>query len=138
MGAEELENIKSVFDRAWMGLGPLVSQFEKEWSEYINVPTSVGVNSGTAALHLALTAYGFRPGSRVLIPALTFVATATAALYNNLEPVFVDVEPDTLSMSLEDLERKIDSKCVAVMPVHFGGHLFLVAHLRPFLRWCRW
>lgn len=122
VGAEELENIKSVFDRAWMGLGPLVAQFEGEWSEYIGVPSSVGVNSGTAALHLALTAYGFQAGSKVLVPALTFAATATAAMYNNLEPVFVDVDPVTLSISLEDLEKKIDSKCVAIIPVHFGGH----------------
>jgi perosamine synthetase len=122
VGEEELANIRSVFDRAWLGLGPLVVQFEKEWSEYLNVPSSVAVNSGTAALHLALTAYGFQPGSKVLVPAITFVSTATAALYNSLEPVFVDVDPDTLSMSMEDLERKVDSKCVAVIPVHLGGH----------------
>ena len=122
VGEEELENIRSVFDRAWMGLGPLVAQFEREWSEYIKVPSSIGVNSGTAALHLALTAYGFPAGSRVLTPAITFASTAMAAMYNDLEPVFVDVESDTLSISMTDLEQKIDSKCVAVMPVHFGGH----------------
>jgi perosamine synthetase len=129
VGEEELANIRSVFDRAWLGLGPLVVQFEKEWSEYLNVPSSVAVNSGTAALHMALTAYGFQPGSKVLVPAITFVSTATAALYNCLEPVFVDVEPDTLSMSMEDLERKVDNKCVAVIPVHLGGHPVPMEHL---------
>lgn len=122
VGEEELANIRDVFERSWLGLGPLVGQFEKEWSEYIGVPTSVGVNSCTAALHLALTAFGFPPGKKVLVPALTFVATATAALYNRLEPTFVDIDPETLSMSIENFERKITPDCVAVMPVHFGGH----------------
>lgn len=122
VGEEELENIRDVFDRAWLGLGPLVTKFEKEWSDYIDVESSVGVNSATAALHLALTAFDFKPGSKVLIPVMTFASTATAALYNQLEPIFVDVEPDTLGMSLEDLERKISDDCVAVMPVHMGGH----------------
>jgi perosamine synthetase len=121
VGEEELENIRGVFGRAWLGLGPLVTEFEKEWSEYLGASTSVGVNSGTAALHLALAAFNFRPKSRVLVPAITFVSTATAVLYNNLEPVFVDVDPETLSLSLDDLERKITKDCVAVLPVHFGG-----------------
>ena len=57
VGEEELENIRLVFERAWLGLGPLVGQFEREWSEYIGAASSLGVNSATAALHLALTAY---------------------------------------------------------------------------------
>ena len=131
VGEEELDNIRSVFERAWLGLGPLVAQFEKEWSKYLNVSDSIGVTSGTAALHLALAAYGFQPGSRVLVPAITFVSTATAVLYNDLEPVFVDVEPNTLSMSMEDLERKVDDKCVAVMPVHLGGYPVQMEKLIP-------
>lgn len=122
VGEEELANLRAVFERAWLGLGPMVVQFEKEWSEYIGATCSVGVNSATAALHLALTAYGFPGGSKVLVPAITFVSTATAALYNQLEPVFVDVDPVTLCISFDDLERKVTKDCVAVMPVHFGGH----------------
>jgi perosamine synthetase len=122
VGEEELANIKGVFERAWLGLGPLVSQFEKDWSQYIGAEDSLGVNSGTAALHLALTAFGFPVGKKVLVPAITFISTATAALYNRLEPVFVDVDPVTLGVSLDDLERKITPDCVAVIPVHMGGH----------------
>jgi len=122
VGEEELANIRDVFERSWLGLGPLVSQFEAEWSEYIGAANSIAVNSGTAALHLALAAYGFEKGKKVLVPALTFVSTATAALYNGLEPVFVDIEPDTLSMSMKDMERKLTPDCVAVMAVHMGGH----------------
>lgn len=122
VGEEELANIREVFDRAWLGLGPLVTRFEKEWSDYIGAKASVGVNSATAALHLSLTAFGFKPGKKVLIPAITFVSTATAALYNQLEPVFVDIDENTLSISLDDLDRKITPDCIAVMPVHMGGH----------------
>ncbi|MFC1488304.1 DegT/DnrJ/EryC1/StrS family aminotransferase [Thermodesulfobacteriota bacterium] len=122
VGKEELENIRDVFDRAWLGLGPLVGRFEEEWCDYIGSKSAIAVNSGTAALHLALAAYGFKPGLKVLVPAITFASTATAVLYNQLEPIFVDVDRDTLSISFEDLDRKVTKDCVAVMAVHMGGH----------------
>jgi perosamine synthetase len=122
VGQEELDNIKAVLDRAWLGLGPNVTKFEDEWTKYIGCKSSIGVNSATAALHLALTAFNFPKGKKVLVPAITFVATATAVLYNNLEPVFVDVNEDTASMDIHDLEKKYDKDCVAVIPVHNGGY----------------
>jgi len=122
IGSEELENIKQVFEREWLGLGPMVSQFEKEWNEYVGSKMSIGVNSATAALHLSLMAYKFPKGKKVLVPAITFASTATAVLYNDLIPVFVDVNKDTVSMDLEDLQRKYDKDCVAVIPVHNGGY----------------
>lgn len=122
VGEEELANIRDVFERGWLGLGPLVERFEKEWTQYIGASASVGVNSATAALHLAVTAAQVPAGSKVLVPAITFVATATAALYNRLTPVFVDVDEDTLSMSLEDLQKKVTPDCAIVIPVHMGGH----------------
>ncbi len=134
VGEEELDAIRAVFDRAWLGLGPTVGQFEVAWSDYIGATSSVGVNSGTAALHLALAAYRFKPGSKVLVPALTFVATAAAVLYNQLEPVFVDADPTTLSLAMEDLDRKTTRDCVAVMPVHFGGHPVPMDRLLEFAR----
>jgi len=122
VGEEELESIREAFDRAWLGLGPKVSEFEQAWSRYVDVPMSLGVNSATAALHLAMGVFGFSPGSKVLVTALTFVASATCILHNRLEPVFVDVDPETLSMSFEDLERKVGEDCVAIVAVHYGGH----------------
>jgi perosamine synthetase len=122
VGKEELENIKDVFDRTWLGLGPKVREFEQKWSEYLGTNLSIGLNSATAALHLSLTAYGFKEGSKVLVPAITFASTATAILCNKLEPVFVDVDSQTISLSMEDLEEKYTKDCVAVMPVHMGGH----------------
>ena len=122
IGQEEINNITEVFGNAWIGLGPKVSEFETEWTKYIDSATSVAVNSGTAALHLALSAFRFKPGSKVLVTGLTFVASATCILYNRLEPVFVDVDRETLSMSLTDMERKVTEDCVAIMVVHFAGH----------------
>jgi len=122
IGKEELENIKEVFDREWLGNGPTVVKFEEEWSKYIGCKISVGVNSATAALHLALNAFHFPEGKKVLVPAITFASTATAVLYNRLIPVFVDVDPETVSMDLNDLRRKYDKDCVAVIPVHNGGY----------------
>jgi len=122
VGKEELESIQSAFERAWLGLGPKVLEFEDKWSEFIGSGTSVGVNSCTAALHLALAAFRFPKGKKVLVPVITFASTAMAILYNQLEPVFVDVDEHTLGISLEDLDRKYTKDCVAVMAVHFAGH----------------
>ncbi|MBP1930828.1 DegT/DnrJ/EryC1/StrS family aminotransferase [Ammoniphilus resinae] len=122
VGKEELQSIQSAFDRAWLGLGPKVLEFEQKWSEFIGSGASVGVNSCTAALHLALSAYRFPKGKKVLVPVMTFASTAMAILYNQLEPVFVDVDEHTLGISLKDLDQKYTKECVAVMPVHFAGH----------------
>ena len=122
LGAEELENIKDSFDKSWIGLGPKVGEFEKQWSAFIGSRASLAVNSATAALHLAIMTFGFPEGKKVLVPNMTFASTAFAPLYNRLEPVLVDVDPDTISISMEDLEKKYTPDCVAVMPVHFGGH----------------
>lgn len=122
VGDEELESVKHAFSTAWLGLGPKVGEFEQRWSHYIGCAASVGVNSCTAALHLALSAFRFPKGKKVLVPVMTFASTAMAVLYNGLIPVFVDIDEHTLGISLEDLERKYDKDCVAVMPVHFAGH----------------
>lgn len=122
VGEEELSNIKDVFERGWLGLGPNVSTFEEKFSNYMGFESSIGVNSCTAALHLAVSAFKFPAGKKVLVPVLTFAATAMAPIYNGLEPVFVDVDEKTLNISFEDLKRKYTEDCVAVMVVHFGGN----------------
>lgn len=122
VGKEELENIKKAFERSWIGLGPNVEEFENKWAAYVGVKAAVGLNSATAALHIALMTFRFPEGKKVLVPSLTFASTACAVLYNRLIPVFVDSDPITLGMDLEDMKRKYDDDCVAVMPVHFAGH----------------
>lgn len=122
VGKEELANIQEAFERSWIGLGPMVNRFEEEWSEFIGSELAVGLNSATAALHLALMLFDFPKGKKVLVPSLTFSSTASAALYNQLIPVFVDSNPDTLGMDLEDMKEKYDEDVVAVIPVHYAGH----------------
>jgi len=134
LGEEELQNIKEAFDRSWVGLGPNVNEFEKKWAEFIGCEIAIGLNSATAALHLALTSFGFPEGKKVLVPSLTFASTATAILYNRLIPVFIDSDPLTLGMDLEDMKRKYDKDVVAVMPVHYAGHPVPMDELMPWAR----
>jgi len=131
LGEEELQAVKEAFDRSWVGLGPKVNEFEEAWEQFIGCKEAIGLNSATAALHLALNVFGFPEGKKVLVPSLTFSATATAVLYNRLVPVFVDSDPVTLGISLEDLEKKWDRDCVAVIPVHYAGHPVPMDQLVP-------
>ena len=122
VGEEELLMIREAFDRSWIGLGPMVNKFEEEWAKFIGCEMAIGLNSATAALHLALRVFGFEKGKKVLVPSLTFSSTASAVLYNDLIPIFVDSDPNTLGLCLKDLEKKYDKDCVAVIPVHYAGH----------------
>jgi perosamine synthetase len=122
VGDDELEAVKDVIDRAWLGLGPKVKEFEEAWTEYLHCGgASVALNSATAALHLALNVYDFPENSEVLVPNITFVSTAHSVLYNKLKPVFVDIDEATLTICPDDILRKITDKTVAIIPVHLGG-----------------
>ena len=122
LGPKELSSVKRVFEKSWIGYGTEVQKFEAEWSKHFGVKHSVAVNSCTAALHLSLLCNNFKKGKKVLVPAITFSATAAAVLYCDLVPVFVDINKNDLNMNMDDLKRKYNKDCVAIMPVHFGGH----------------
>lgn len=98
----------------------LVKKFEEKFCSYIGSKECVAVDSGTAALHLALNLAEIR-GKEVMVPSFTFVTTVHAITYNGGIPVFVDIEPNTLSVDLNDLENKITKKTKAIVPVYFGG-----------------
>ncbi|MBI1781995.1 MAG: DegT/DnrJ/EryC1/StrS family aminotransferase [Sphingobacteriales bacterium] len=134
LGEEELQSIKGSFDRSWVGLGEKVKQFETEWSKFVGCKSSVGLNSATAALQIAVQAFGFTPGKKIMVPSITFAATAFAPIYNGLEPVFVDVDEDTVSMSLEDMERKYTKDVVAIIPVHYAGHPAKIEEILAFAK----
>lgn len=134
LGDEELAAIKEAFDRSWVGLGPNVNEFEKQWAAFTGAEIAIGLNSATAALHLALAVFNFPEAKKVLVPSLTFSSTASAILYNRLIPVFVDSDPVTLGISLEDLEKKYTPDCVAVMPVHYAGHPVPMEKLMPWAK----
>lgn len=134
LGEEELKAVKAAFDRSWVGLGPNVNEFEKKWADFVGAELAIGVNSATAALHLALAVFKFKEGSKVLVPSLTFSSTASAILYNRLIPVFVDSDPVTLGMDLDDMKKKYTPGVVAVMPVHYAGHPVPMDELVPWAR----
>jgi len=108
--------------KAWAsgaGIGK-VAEFEDEFNKYIGSDDCVALNNGTAALHLALMQMDLK-NKEVLVPSLTFVSTVHAVLYAGAKPVFVDVDKDTLCLSIDDLRKKISRKSSLIIPVHFGG-----------------
>ena len=107
VGKEELENISTSFDRSWIGLGPNVNEFEKKWAEFIGVEVAIGLNSATAALHLALTSFGFPEGKKVLLPALTFASTAMAILYKSFNSCICRFRSCNFRNGLRRYEKKV-------------------------------
>ena len=122
IGVEEITNIKDVFKRSWLGYGPLVKKFEEKFAKFIGTKYAIGVNSGTAALHLSILSQNFKKGKKILVPAITFSATAASVLYCGLKPKFVDIDINNLTIDFEDLKKKYSKDCVAVICVHMGGH----------------
>lgn len=122
MGEEEVQAVREVLESGWIGLGPKTAEFERKFASYVGAKYAVGLNSATAALHLALIGFGIGKGDKVLVPPITFVSTIHVILYNGATPVFVDVYSDTLCIDVEDMKRKITEKTKAVIPVHYGGH----------------
>ena len=102
--------------------GPFVNRFESEFAAACQTSTALGVCNGTVALHLALLALGVRPGDEVLVPALTYVATANAVRYVGAEPVFVDVDPATWCLDPTKLEGAITPRTRGIITVHLYGH----------------
>jgi len=121
LGQEELEAVKRVLESGWWGLGPTTKEFEEKFARYIGVETAVGLNSGTAALQLALKLAAVE-GKEVITTSITFISTNHAILYNGGIPVFADVEPDTLNVNVQDIEQRITDNTRAILVVHFGGH----------------
>ncbi len=121
VGKEEIEAVAEVINSGWLGMGPKTQEFEEKFAKYVGSDYAVAVNSGTAALDLAVKALGIKSGE-ILVPSLTFAATANVALYNNAKPIFVDVDEDINCMSIEDAKRKVTKDTKTMIPVHYGGH----------------
>ncbi|MDD3925710.1 MAG: DegT/DnrJ/EryC1/StrS family aminotransferase [bacterium] len=100
---------------------PQIAALQKEWAHYCGTEHAVVLNSGTAALHGAVAAAGIGPGDEVIVPAFTFLTTATSVMYQNGIPVFCDIDPQTYTMSPESVERLISSRTRALIPVHVLG-----------------
>jgi perosamine synthetase len=121
IGKEEVESVVETLRSGWIATGPKVKQFEAEFARRIGARHAVAVASGTAALHAALEAVGVSPGDEVLVPTLTFAATAAAAIHLGAKPVLVDCRGDTLNIDLDRIEEKITPRTKAIMPVHYAG-----------------
>ncbi|TBG54952.1 DegT/DnrJ/EryC1/StrS family aminotransferase [Rhizobium leguminosarum] len=127
----QYQSIKGEIDAAVLGvlasgqyvLGDEVAHFEQEFADYCNVKHAIAVNTGTSALHLALLAAGVGPGDEVITVPFTFVATVSAICYTGARPVFVDVEPVTLTMDPAEVEAKITPRTKAIVPVHLYGQM---------------
>lgn len=120
-GEEELEGVKECLEKGWTGNGPKVKAFEEQFANYIGTRYAVSTNSCTASLHLSLQALEIK-GREVISTPMTFVSTNHAILYNGGIPVFADIEPDTLNISVESIKRKITPRTKGIIVVHFGGH----------------
>jgi perosamine synthetase len=117
------EAVMRVLDRGvfWGTYAPEVRALEKEWAEYTGSAYALTCNSGTAALHMAVAAADIGPGDEVITSSLTFVASATCAMYSNAIPVFVDVDPRTFNIDVNKLEKKISKKTKAIIPIDLHG-----------------
>jgi dTDP-4-amino-4,6-dideoxygalactose transaminase len=124
LGVPEKAALSKVIDSGWLTMGERVRAFEEAFADIHGAEDCVAVNSCTAALHLILHALGIGPGDEVLVPSLTFVATANAVLYVGATPVFVDIESiDVPLMSLADADARCTSRTKAIILVHFAGYL---------------
>ncbi|MCJ7632824.1 aminotransferase class I/II-fold pyridoxal phosphate-dependent enzyme, partial [Candidatus Bathyarchaeota archaeon] len=103
------------------GSGQQVTQFESSFANYVGTKFAVAVNSGTAALHVALLAAGVGKGDEVIVPSFTFVATAEMVALTGARPVFVDIDPTSYCIDPEEVEAAITSRTKAVIPVHLYG-----------------
>jgi len=136
IGESEIEEVVDCLRSGWLTTGPKTKQFEQEFADYMQHRHAVAVNSCTAALHLALEAIGLKAGQRVLVPTLTFAATAEVVRYFNATPVFVDCRPEDFNIDVADAARRIESarakgeEVVAIIPVHYGGQIGDVAGVK--------
>lgn len=122
IGEEEIAEVVDSLRRGWLTTGPKTKAFEEDFAAYLGGGVeTVAVNSATAGLHLALEAVGVRDGDEVIVPTLTFTATAEVVRYLGAEPVLVDVDPATMNVSVEAIERAVTPRTKAIMPVHLGG-----------------
>ena len=124
IGQEEIDEVADTLRSSWITTGPKTKAFEKQFAEYVGAPGGecLMLSSCTAGLHLALAALGVGPGDEVIVPSLTFAATANVAIHLGAKPVLVDVEPDTMCLDPARVEAAITPATKVIMPVHYAGH----------------
>lgn len=124
LGPEEQAAVAAVLDSKWLTMGGLTQRFEQAFAAHLGVGHAIAVSSATAALHLACAALGLGPGDEVIVPSLTFVATANAVRYTGATPVFADITgDDDLGLSPAAVEAALTPRTRAIMVMHYGGYV---------------
>lgn len=118
---EDIEVVVQVLRSPWITTGPKIAEFEEAFAKLVGAKYAVAVSSGTAALHAAMYAIGIKPGDEVIVPAMTFAASANCVVFQGGTPVFVDVDPETLLIDPKQVEAKITSRTKAVIAVDYTG-----------------
>jgi dTDP-4-amino-4,6-dideoxygalactose transaminase len=118
---DEICSVVETLKSGWLTTGVKVKRFEEDFACYVGCRHAIAVNSCTAALHLALEAVGIKEGDEVIVPTMTFTASAEVVLYFKARPVLVDCRPDTFNIDADRIEQAITAKTKAIIPVHFGG-----------------
>ncbi|MGB3241363.1 MAG: aminotransferase class I/II-fold pyridoxal phosphate-dependent enzyme, partial [Candidatus Omnitrophota bacterium] len=121
IGKDDIKDVIGVLRSDWMTQGPKVGEFEEALARYCGAKYAVVVSSGTAALHIASLAAGLRKGNEVITTPITFLATPNSVLYAGAKPVFADIDYETVNLNPKSVEKKMNKKTKAIMPVHFAG-----------------
>ena len=127
IGEEEIAEVIDSLRSGWLTTGPKTKRFEEEFAAFVGAPFALAVNSGTAAMHLALEAIGLAEGEYVVTTPFTFIATTEVIRYFNAHPLFVDIEPKSGNLDPDFLTQALDraesegKRVRAIMPVHFAG-----------------
>lgn len=122
IGSEEIDAVSSVLRSGWITSGPGVKRFEAQFASFVGAKDALALNSCTAGLHIALVMLGIGPGDEVIVPTMTFAATANVVEHVGARPVLVDVEVDTLNIDPNATAEAITPRTRAMIPVHYGGH----------------
>jgi perosamine synthetase len=123
LGGNERKYVLDCLDTTWISsVGKYITAFEETFAEFCNVKHAVATNNGTTALHLALVGLDLQPGDEVIIPTVTYIATANAVRYCGATPVLVDVDRSTMNLDPSAIERHITPRTRGIIPVHLYGH----------------
>lgn len=121
LGGEEIAEVVETLESGWIGTGPKAKRFEEEFATYVGAKYAIALNSCTAGLHLSLVVLGIGPGDEVIVPTMTFGATANVVEHVGAKPVFVDIDAETLCLDPGQIEQALTPRTKAVIAVHYAG-----------------